>query len=92
MPRMKLTEKQKRAVKRRLLNFETFDGAFILVPWGLGFIYCGLFDLRLGYAYAMVTTGITLVIWGIRKASVDRVKLKVRHDRMVKEFLADEGR
>lgn len=88
---MKLNAKRKRALKRRLLNFETFNGAFVMLPWGAGFVYCGLFDLKLGYSYALLSVGLTLVIWGLRKATVDRVKQRVKQERQVEEYLRDLG-
>lgn len=60
--------------KERFLKFETLNGAFVYIPWGAGFIYCGLYDLRLGYQYAFVTVGLVLVFWGLRKTFVNRVK------------------
>lgn len=76
----------KTAIKRRFMNFETLNGAFILIPWGAGFIYCGLYDLRAGYTYAMLSVGATLIIWGLRKVSVDRVKQKAKFEKMVREY------
>lgn len=74
------------AIKRRFMNFETLNGAFILIPWGAGFIYCGLYDLRAGYTYAMLSAGTTLIVWGLRKVSVDRVKQKAKFEKMVREY------
>ena len=81
----------KAALKRRFLNFETFNGAFVLIPWGVGFVYCGLFDLRAGYTYAMLSVGATLIIWGLRKVSVDPVKLAATLQKQVEEFHASEA-
>ncbi|MBP3955380.1 hypothetical protein J8F10_08815 [Gemmata sp. G18] len=89
---MKLNAKRKRAIKRRVMNFETFNGAFVMLPWGAGFIYCGLYDLRLGYSYALLSVGVTLVIWGLRKVTVDRVKQKLKQERMLEEYLRDASR
>ena len=89
---MKLNPKRKRAIKRRLLNFETFNGVFVMLPWGAGFIYCGLYDLRLGYSYALFSVGVTLVIWGLRKATVDRVKQKAKQELLLEEYLRDMSR
>ena len=88
---MRLSAKQKRAIRHRFLNFETFNGAFILVPWGAGFIYCGLYDLKMGYSYALLSVGVTLIIWGVRKASVDRIKQKAVVDKLVREFHDSEA-
>lgn len=87
----KLTARRKRELKRRLMNFETFNGAFIFIPWGLGFLYCGLYELKMGYSYALLSVGATLVIWGLRKATVDRVKQRIKQERMVAEYLRDLG-
>lgn len=86
------SSKTKRALKRRLMNFETFNGACVLLPWGTGFVYCGLYDLKLGYTYALLSVGVTLIIWGLRKATVDRVKQKVKQERLVEEYLLDLSR
>jgi hypothetical protein len=65
-------------LKQRLLTFEAFNGAFIFLPWGAGFIYCGLFDQRMGYSYTLLSAGIVLIIWGLRKLTVNRVKQKAK--------------
>jgi hypothetical protein len=62
-----------------------------MLPWGAGFVYCGLFDLKLGYSYALLSVGVTLLIWGVRKATVDRVKQRVKQERQVEEYLRDLG-
>lgn len=87
-----LKPKTRRAIKRRLMNFETFNGFCVMIPWGAGFVYCGLFDLRMGYSYALLSVGATLIVWGLRKASVDRVKQKVKQERLLEEYLRDIGR
>lgn len=61
-------------LKERFLKFETFNGVFVFIPWGAGFIYCGLYNLRLGYQYAFVSVGMVLIIWGLRKTFVNRIK------------------
>jgi hypothetical protein len=81
----------KAAIKRRLLNFETFNGAFIYLPWGAGFIYCGLFDLKAGYVYGMLSVGAALIVWGLRKISVDPVKFAATLQKQVEELYADKA-
>jgi hypothetical protein len=83
-----MKRRTRQSLKRRFLNFETFNGAFVFIPWGAGFIYCGLFDLRLGYSYALVSAGAVLTVWGLRKACVDRVKQQARIEKMVEEYHA----
>ena len=78
----------KKDLKQRLLTFEAFNGAFVFLPWGAGFIYCGLFDERLGYSYAMLSLGAVLVIWGFRKLTVNRIKLQAKVDLQVQEAKA----
>jgi hypothetical protein len=75
-------------LKQRLLTFEAFNGAFIFLPWGMGFIYCGLFNLRLGYAYGMVSLGIVLILWGLRKLTVNRVKQQAKLQAAVEKILS----
>lgn len=58
----------------RFLTFESLNGALVFIPWGGGFIYCGLYNQAFGYKYGMVSLGIVLVVWGLRKATVNRVK------------------
>ena len=71
----------------RFLKFETFNGAFVYLPWGAGFFYYGfpwhatpetfwyiVTQPQFGYNYALITTGIVLIIWGLRKTFVNRVK------------------
>lgn len=82
---------RKACLKRRFLNFETFNGAFVFIPWGGGFVYCGLFDLRAGYAYAMLSVGATLILWGLRKVSVDRVKQAAVLQQQVEEYHAGQA-
>lgn len=58
----------------RVWNFEALNGWIIMIPWGAGFVYCGLYNQKLGYQYAMVSVGIVLVLWGLRKGTVNRIK------------------
>lgn len=71
----------------RFLSFESFNGAFVYIPWGTGFFYYGfpwevnsetfyyiITRPEFGYNYAMITTGMVLMFWGVRKALVNRVK------------------
>lgn len=68
----------KKELKQRLLTFEAFNGGLVMFPWGLGFIYCGLYDLKLGYQYGFISLGIVLVIWSLRKVTVNRVKQQAK--------------
>lgn len=74
-------------VKEQCLTFEKFNGALIFIPWGTGFIYCGLYDQALGYKYGMVSLGICLIIWGLRKVTVNRVKQQARFNARVKAVM-----
>lgn len=67
-------EEFKTDLRERFLKFESFNGLFVYIPWGAGFVYCGLYDLRLGYQYAFVTVGLVLIFWGLRKTFVNRIK------------------
>lgn len=58
----------------RFWNFEALNGWIVMIPWGAGFIYCGLYDLKFGYQYSMVSVGAVLVLWGLRKGTVNRIK------------------
>lgn len=78
-------EKFKQDLRERYLDFESFNGAFIFIPWGAGLIYCGKFNKEFGYEYMMVTGGLALMIWGLRKVLVNRIKQKIKVDEMVKE-------
>lgn len=72
-------------LKQRLLTFEAFNGGFVMLPWGLGFIYCGLYDLKLGYQYGFISLGIVLVIWSLRKVTVNRVKQQAKVEIQVEQ-------
>lgn len=72
-------------IRQRLLNFESFNGAFIFVPWGAGFIYCAHVDQKNGYQYAMYSAGVALIVWGLRKTMVNRVKQQAKVELMVQE-------
>lgn len=76
------------AAADRLMTFESLNGAFIFIPWGIGFIYCGLYDQALGYKYGMVSLGLCLIIWGVRKVTVNRVKQQARFNARVKAAMA----
>jgi len=64
----------------------------VFIPWGSGFIYYGIYDMAKGYKYALVSTGIALIIWGIRKGTVNRIKLKVEAERLAARRVAREAR
>ena len=80
----------KKDLRQRLLTFEAFNGAFIFIPWGAGFIYCGLYAQAFGYTYAMLSIGVVLIIWGIRKLTVNRIKLQAKIDLLVEEAKAEK--
>ena len=79
----------KKDIRQRLLTFEAFNGAFILIPWGSGFVYCGLFNQAYGYKYGLVSLGAVLIVWGIRKLSVNRIKQQAKVDLMVQDAKSD---
>lgn len=80
----------KRDLRQRLLTFEAFNGAFIFIPWGAGFIYCALYAQAFGYTYAMLSIGVVLIIWGLRKLTVNRIKLQAKIDLLVEEAKAEK--
>ena len=83
-------------LSERLLKFETFNGAFVYLPWGWGFFYYGfpwqadaetffyiISQPQFGYNYALMSTGIVLMIWGLRKTFVNRVKQQAKLEQSV---------
>lgn len=79
----------------RFLKFETFNG-FVYIVWGWGFFYYGfpwqaneetffyiITQPQFGYNYALMSTGIVLMIWGIRKMLVNRVKQALKMEQSV---------
>ena len=77
----------------RFLKFETFNGAFVFIPWGWGFFYYGfpwradfetffyiISQPQFGYNYALISTGIVLMLWGFRKTFVNRVKQRAKFE------------
>jgi len=92
----------KEDLAERFLKFETFNGAFVYIPWGWGFFYYGFpwqifneTDLetvfyvinkpQFGYNYALMSTGIVLMIWGLRKTFVNRIKQAARTQEQVEK-------
>ncbi len=74
-------------VVERFFNFETFNGAFVFLPWGTGFLFYGwpwsatpetfmhiITRPQFGYNYALISIGIVLWVWGVRKVLVNRIK------------------
>ena len=85
----------KRDIKERFFNFETVNGFFVFIPWGLGFIWYGLpsrelllqysiLHERFGYNYGMVSLGIVLTIWGVRKVAVNRVHQSIKFEELTR--------
>lgn len=72
------------------LTAETFFGWFIYLPWGGAMIYYGLYDLPGGYRFAFISAGIYLLVLGIRKGTVNRIKQAVKVERLVKARKAAE--
>lgn len=106
MSRPCLLIRLRRDLRERFVTFEAFNGAFIYIPWGWGFFYYGfpwgasIAELKLivpgspfGYNYALMSVGIVLMIWGFRKATVNRIKQAaakaVLIDNRVKENAAE---
>lgn len=88
----------KQDLAERFLKFETFNGAFIFLPWGWGFFYYGfpwnatpqtfyyiISQPQFGYNYAFMSTGIVLMVWGLRKTFVNRVKQQARLEQQVEQ-------
>jgi hypothetical protein len=88
----------KQDARERFMKFETFNGAFIYIPWGWGFFYYGwpwsakpetfwyiVAQPQFGYNYALITTGIVLMIWGLRKTFVNRVKQQAQLEAAVEQ-------
>lgn len=83
-------------LSERFLKFETFNGAFVYVPWGWGFFYYGfpwqadketffyiVSQPQFGYNYALMSTGIVLMFWGVRKTFINRVKQQAKLEESV---------
>lgn len=58
----------------RFVNFESIYSWIIRIPFGASLIYCGLFDLRLGYQIALVGAGAAIFINGVRNGTVNPIK------------------
>jgi hypothetical protein len=80
---MSLWPSIKRDIQERFMNFETVNGSFIFIPWGAGFIYCGLYAPAFGYTYGMVSLGVVLIIWGLRKTLVNRIHQAIKIEQLV---------
>jgi hypothetical protein len=96
--------KLKRAWLERFWTFEAFNGGFIFIPWGWGFFYYGFpwtVDVptmlvlaqkpSFGYNYALMSLGLVLMVWGLRKLLVNRVKQAAAMQTMVEERMADDA-
>lgn len=90
----------KRDLVERFLKFETLDGAFIYIPWGMGFFYYGfpwdstpetfyyiVTQPQFGYNYGLISLGIVLIFWGLRKTFVNRVKEQAKMEEQIMERL-----
>ena len=84
-----MTPEKKEALRQRFLNFEAFNGTFIFIPWGAGFVYYGFRDIKGGYEYALKTVGIALIIWGLRKLLVNRIKQQAKVALQVEQAKAE---
>lgn len=69
--------------RERFLTFEAFNGAFIFIPWGAGFIYYGIYKPQFSYQYGMVSVGIVLIVWGLRKMFTNRIKQQADINRLL---------
>lgn len=89
-------ERIKQDLGERFLKFETFNGAFIYIPWGAGFFYYGfpwqassetfytiITQPQFGFNYGLMSTGFVLMFWGIRKTFVNRVKQQAKLEESV---------
>ena len=66
-------------------------GWFFYLPWGGGFIYYALNDLPGLYRYTGVTVGLFLIVVGLRKGTINRIKQAVKVQQLVEERKADMG-
>lgn len=78
-------------LKERFLNFEAFNGGFIFIPWGSGFIYYGIYKPQFSYQYGMVSVGLVLIVWGLRKLFTNRIKLQAKINKLVMNREFKEG-
>lgn len=86
-------KKIKQDLKERFLTFEAFNGAFIFIPWGFGFIYYGVYQPQFSYTYGMVSVGLVLIVWGVRKTFTNRIKQQAKINKLVmnREFSQNIG-
>lgn len=97
-------EKAKICWEEKWATFESLNGA-LMILWGIGFVYYSYedipkpatFDSRNiwtwpinGYDYAEFTVGIILIIWGLRKTTVNRIKQEARKSKLVSARLQRE--
>lgn len=93
--RKSLWSRTKLDFSERFLKFETFNGLLYLL-WGWGFFFYGfpweansetfLFIItqpQFGYNYALMSVGIMLMVWGVRKITVNRVKQALKMEQSV---------
>lgn len=99
-PRRNIWERIKQDAGERFLKFETFNGAFIYIPWGWGFFYYGFpwsatpetfYEIikspTFGYNYGLMSTGFVLMFWGVRKTFVNRIKQQAKLDESVQAHI-----
>ncbi len=99
---MNIWQAIKLELAERFGTFEAWNGWLVFVPWGMGLLWYGIpseelllqysiFHERFGFNFAMCSTGIALVVWGIRKGTVNRVKQEIKSELRVRKRLALTG-
>lgn len=88
------------------ITFERINGWLVYIPWGCGFIWYGtpsaevlmqysVWHERFAFNYAMCSVGLVLIIWGLRKGTVNRAKQQVMVEeraRRIRKKLEKQGK
>lgn len=70
--------------KERFLNFDTFEGAFIILPWGLINVYLALTAPEFLWTFNGLAFGSAQIVWALRKILVNPIKKQVKERKLVK--------
>lgn len=83
-------EKFKIDFKERFLNFETAKGMY-LVPAGAAMLYAAIYYIAFVIQVSFGLLGLYMVIEGLRKTFVNRVKQSLNKDKMKATRLENTG-
>jgi len=71
------------------LRLDTLAGLFVMLPWGLGFLYFARYDITNGYKYALYSAGVVILLKAINMIFDNPIKRGAKEMMLIDARLRD---